>query len=155
MKRIICTLALVIYSLYIAKAQNLVGVWQENTPEVAATYINSYSFFSDGTFHYNTNGFNGLNRILTIGGKYKTENNNLDFHVEYTIELVGGTLERSMTETLSDSWSIIDGKIEKIPLRNKLIEKVSFIGISNIDDKEYIIIDKIRYYKVSDCPNNE
>lgn len=154
MKKNICIVALLIFSTFITKSQNLIGTWQEGTAEVADGYLNTYHFFPDGTFHYNTTGYDELRRILTIGGKYKIKDKKLILIIEYTIELLGGGIERSRISTLSDSWSILDGKVEKILLKVPLFEKISFNGITKKAEYEYFLIDKIKYFKVKDTPDD-
>ncbi|MDE3182809.1 MAG: hypothetical protein KGM16_05265 [Bacteroidota bacterium] len=133
-------------------AQNLIGRWQENSPEVSAGYLNNYQFLNDSTFLFNTSEYFGLKRIINIGGKYMYDKNKklLLLTVHFTNEIVGGHIERSKESgSASDAWVIEGGKIKKIllPKPVKAIIKIEFSNQSK-GRNEIILLDKIKYYKV-------
>ncbi|TVT42893.1 hypothetical protein FNT36_02025 [Hymenobacter setariae] len=86
--------------------QSIVGFWQADDTTVAAGYKAHYIFSANKKFTYNVNEEDGLSRIRTIGGRYSIKGTMLLLTPEYTVELVGGTLERSHIVTGHDSWSI-------------------------------------------------
>ena len=132
----------------------MIGVWQINTPEVNSGYFDTYQFFTDGSFKFNTNQNDGLRRVLGIGGKYKLNKGVLTFIVEYTKEIVGGAIARSEITTGSDSWAIEGGQISK----KKLLKPIKVGASIEIGKKsngtDCIIIDKRNYFKVDNDPNN-
>ena len=95
MKSLLISLLIFIFLSTNCISGNLVGIWQKSTSEISSGYLDSYLFFSDGTFRFNTNQYDGLRRVLSIGGKYKIENEKIIFIIEYTIEVIGGVFERS------------------------------------------------------------
>lgn len=118
------------------------GFWQEKTSNVSDAYLGGY-YFTDSTFEYTINGYDGLNPINALGGKYTIKNNVIYFTVEYIKKTIGGTLCRSMTTTLNDTWSIEGGKLTTTKLKSavKATAKIELF-------KDYIIIDKQKFYKI-------
>jgi hypothetical protein len=146
-------LLLILVTLQISfctSAQNLVGVWQEGTPEVSSGYHNVYQFNIDGTFKFKTDEYFGLKRIISINGKYKRIKNALALTILSTTEVVGGSLERSTTSgEASDSWEIVGGEVKTLALPkmvsvNVIVESKK----SDSDDAELILLDKRKYYKI-------
>ena len=136
-------------SLY-TDAQNLIGVWQEATPEVSSGYHNVYQFNVDGTFKFKTDEYFGLKRVISINGKYTFVKGTLNLTVLSTTELIGGNVERSMTSgEASDSWEIVGGEVKTFILpkainTNIIVEAKK----SDNDDAELILLDKRKYYKI-------
>jgi hypothetical protein len=131
---------------------DITGTWQFKTSSIGSGYLDNYKFDSNQqTFEFNTNEYNGLNRILSIGGKYEIQGDTILFYVQYTLEYVGGYPGRSKTTTLSDSWELIDGKIEINDIKNREIIEKARIS-KNLDDEkriECLIIDDRTYYNIN------
>ena len=150
--KILSILISLILTINNLEAQSFIGRWQENSQEVSSGYLNNYQFLDDSTFLFNTSEYFGLKRIVSLGGKYKYDKNkkSLLLTVQFINEIVGGHIERSKESgSASDSW-IIEGGIVK---KNLLIKPVkASINIEflehNMDGKELILLDKIKYYKV-------
>lgn len=153
MKRILFVLVALIIS-HITMAQNIVGLWQAATPEVSSGYLETYQFYSNGSFRFNTNQSDGLRRVLSIGGKYKVLNGKLIFTVEYTIEAIGGKLERSHLTTRSDSWSLDGGQIKQLTLVKPVVEQASLQAGKKDKGVDLLLIDSQKYYKVDEDPAN-
>jgi hypothetical protein len=130
--------------------QNLLGVWQENSPVVTSGYHNVYQFNNDGTFKFKTDEYFGLNRIISINGTYKVLNSFIHLNITSTTEFVGGTVERSITSgEASDSWELVGGKVKTIQLAKPV--NINFLiqsKESDYDDAELMIFDKKKYYKI-------
>ncbi len=135
------------------KAQTILGVWQFGSSEINAGYFDTYQFFPDSTFKFNTNQNDGLRRILIIGGKYQVKKNKLYFIVNYTIEVVGGKPKRSEIMSGSDSWSLEGGEIKTFQLKNPMRQSADLEFISKENTKE-LLIDKRKFFKVDNDPNN-
>ena len=151
MKKIIAALLLagIVNSI---NAQSLIGKWQERTPEVSAGYLNTYEFLNDSTFLFSPTEYFGLTRIVSIGGRYKYNKkaNSLSLVVEFTDEVVGGTIERSEeANEASDRWGITGGKLKrmKLPKPSKAVILVEFRK-SDLENTELMLLDKQKYYKV-------
>lgn len=151
MRKILITVLTIIITQ--AKAQNIVGLWQFGSPTVSSGYFETYQFFANGNFCFNTNQSDGLRRVLSIGGKYKVTKDKLVFTVEYTIELIGGNLERSHITTGSDSWALDNGQQKKLPLGKPIVQQASFQAAQKEKGEEVILIDLQKYYKVDDDPS--
>lgn len=153
MKRI-ALLFFTIISINFCFAQKIIGIWQLKTSEVSSAYFDTYQFFSDGTFHFNTNQYDALRRIISIGGRYKVEKNKLSLTVEYTIEKLGGSFKVGEISAGSDSWSLTNAQIKKIPAL-KAATQIASVEIGGKDKgTDIVVINKAKYYKVDDDPNN-
>ncbi len=151
MKKIIISIILVTIVNYL-KAQSLVGTWQEGTPEVSAGYLNTYQFLKDSTFLFSLSQYLGLKRIVSIGGKYRYNKNahTLSLVVEFTNEVIGGTIERGEESgEASDTWDLIGGQLKKMKLAKpvKAVIDIEFKK-SDKEDSQLILLDKRHYYKV-------
>lgn len=151
----------VLISLYLAVvfslcsfSQSLVGTWQANTPSIYSAYLSTYRFFPDGTFRYNTNEFDGLHRIISIGGDYKTLNYQIEFVPRYTIEIEGGSIQRDSLSTSSDTWSIIGGQIKKIPIQSPEPYLVQFFFPNSDSESACVVIDSRKYFLI-DLTHND
>lgn len=130
------------------KSQNIVGLWQEGTPEISAAYHNTYNFLQDGTFSFNPSEYDGLKRILSIDGQYKLENDKLLLTITGTHELIGGTIERNtFSGTSTHLWSIEGGSIKKIIFPKQQKEIIDF-EIKKEGENILIILDSYKFYKL-------
>jgi len=143
---------LITFCTQLVNSQSLIGIWQAETPKLSSAYLNTYQFFSDSSFKFNTNQYDDLRRIISIGGKYQIMNKIIIFTVSYTNEVVGGKIERSSLSTLNDSWAIEGGEIVKIPIKSKVIEEADLIIGKKENNISVIFIDKRKYYKVGTDP---
>lgn len=153
MKKLILLL-LIIIKCNCIHAQSLVGLWQLNTSEVTSGYFDTYQFFSNGTFRFNSNQYDALRRVITIGGKYKVQKNKLTFLVEYTMEKVGGAFKIGDISSGSDSWSITGGQIKRLPLLKTITQYASIETDIKDQGADIIKINKAKYYKVDNDPEN-
>lgn len=128
---------------------NIVGIWQSQTEVVGSGHLDNYQFYKNGSFKFNTNDYNGLNRIVSIGGKFSLTKDTIIFIVEYTLEYVGGYPIRSRTTTLSDSWELINGRIIKNIFEKAIEEKaqIQFDIDKNKNLAAYLLIDGRIFYK--------
>lgn len=106
--------------------QNIIGLWQARDTLVSSNYVEHYVFSTGKKFVYNTSGYDGLQRIMTIGGHYNLVGNVLYLTPEYTVEKTGGTLERSRITTLNDSWSIENGQVKTHKIAKPVRQSVQF-----------------------------
>lgn len=139
--------------MYQSKAQSLVGVWQKDTNCVFEKHLDTYCFFSDGTFRFNSDENNSLRRILSIGGSYMIVKNQIVFHVKYTIERSGGILIRDTLATQCGSWSIKGGIIKKMVLIKAIVEKADLDRTVISKSGKCLLIDMRKYFKISDIPH--
>lgn len=133
--------------------QSILGLWQENSPEVSDSYYNTYEFKTDGTFKFNTNGYFGLGRVTTIGGKYKLLNKQIQISVEYTVELVGGKITRSeFAGTATHRWVIEGGQLKKTILSAPIKSVINFEFSTTPNSEEaktqLLLLDKGKFYKI-------
>lgn len=131
--------------------KDIIGIWQFGTKEVSAGFFDSYQFFANGTFKFNTNQYDGTRRILSIGGTYEVKNNRLRLKTSYSIEIQGGFLVRSETAGGS-GWEISGGKIVTLNYKTPQESFLSF-GICE-NEKECILLDSLKYYLVDKDPKN-
>lgn len=143
--------SLLLFSTYI-KAQNIEGVWQINSYIVGSTLDQYYQFNNDENFRFHPSGFDGLNRILSIGGKYQIEKDSIYFLVEFIEECIGGTIERSTITTHNNSWAINndDCKIVKTFFDVKKKWSVPFKFNVNQEGHKIIVIGDNIYFWVKE-----
>jgi hypothetical protein len=137
--------------IFKSKAQDLIGIWQEKTIEVSSGYLGTYQFFSDNSFKYNTNQYDGLRRVISIGGEYKVNNDTIILDVRYSLELFGGNISRSEINTENNSWTIDNADMRKNIL-NKSIRL--YVILKKTEKENVIILDEQKYYKIDVDPNN-
>lgn len=129
------------------KTLKVIGLWQAESAEVTSMYYDTYQFTSDSKFIFKPNEYNGLSRIINIGGKYEIIGDSIILTPHFTKELIGGYPVRSMITTLSDSWEIEGGKIKKLPCNSKNKQTAS-IQLCKSDD--CILIDNRKYFRIKD-----
>src|SRR5579872_2427390 len=98
---------------------DLLGSWQADHAELTSMSLDTYHFYRTGRFVFNPNAYNGLNRIISIVGRYSINKDSLFLIPDSTEELIGGYPIRSMITTLSDTWEITDGKIKMVVCKKK------------------------------------
>lgn len=108
-------------------------------------YFDSYRFTSDGKFIFNPDGYNGLNRVVSILGIFKIKGDTILLTPEYTKEIIGGYPIRSEITTLADTWEITSGKLKTIPVTKKVTQKIIY---KKCQDCKYILIDDRKFYNV-------
>jgi hypothetical protein len=128
-------------------AQQLVGIWQAKSKEITSAYFETYQFFKNATFKYNTNQYDGMRRVISIEGDYYLKKDTLYLTPKVSNEIEGGTFGRSELSTLNDSWEIINGK-----LTSKKVKKITSSVLIIFIDKELITIDGIKYYLLNSNP---
>jgi hypothetical protein len=151
MKKLIFSLIGLFYFTNFSNSQNIVGLWQSGSAEITAAYLDTYQFFPDGTFRFNTNQYDELRRIISLGGNYKLEGDRIRFTVKYSIEVIGGTFSRTEIGTGSDSWSIENGVIKNFPIQKPKEDIASF---SFNESQNILLIDKRKFFKIHDDPND-
>lgn len=134
---------------HIAHAQgikdSLVGVWQADKAEVTSMYGDTYHFFGNGRFAFKPNEYNGLNRVVSIVGRYAVSGNTLYLTPDSTEELIGGYPVRSEITTLSDTWEIREGKARMVACKKKERQSVT---VKPLYSEQAILLDQQKYYRV-------
>lgn len=132
----------------------LIGAWQEKTNEISSTYLGTYQFFPDGKFKYNTNGYDGLQRVLSIKGSYKLDEDTLFLKVESTVEEIGGIIQRSEINTLNDSWEIDNAKVKEVKQPENNYQRIIIETCGDQNNNKCLILDKRKYYKIFNNPSD-
>jgi hypothetical protein len=131
-----------------SRGQNIIGTWQANDTLLSSNLREHYVFSTGNKFAYNTSGYDGLQRILTIGGHYRIAGSVLFLTPEYTVENRTGTVERSHTTTLNDSWAIAEAPPKTYKIAKPVRQSVQFklvkrrMGLC-------MLLDTRPYYKVN------
>ena len=151
MKTIILMTLFSTYAI-IGFSQKLQGLWQIGTPDLSDAYLGNYTF-SDSTFMYNINGYDGLNPIRSLGGTYIIKSDTIYFTVKYIKKIIGGQLCRSHIYTSNDSWEMYSDTIHT----EKLVPPIcatSFIKFLKTKDNDVLLLDGRQYYKIKEDGNN-
>jgi hypothetical protein len=143
-KTILITFLLTLLNLVFCQSDlKISGKWQAETAQITSMHFDTYNFSKNGSFNFSPNAYNGLNRIISIIGKYEIKADTLILIPEYTSEILGGYFVRSEVTTLSDTWEIIGGHLKTIPCKIKKLQTAIF----RMDPKEKTIkIDNIKYF---------
>ena len=134
------------------QGQNIVGTWQANDTLVTSNYREHYVFSIGNKFAYNTSGYDGLQRILTIGGHYRIAGSVLFLTPEYTVENRAGTVERSHVTTLNDSWAIMEGPLKTYKISAPVRQSVQFRLVKRKKGL-CLLLDSTPYYRVTITAN--
>jgi hypothetical protein len=149
MKIINCFIALYLLSTRILFGQGdptkISGLWQGDQAKVTSMYLDTYQFFENGKFVFKPDAYNGLNRILSIGGGFKVAGDSLILIPEYTEELTGGYPVRSETTTLADTWEIKNGVIKKTLCKKRIKQTIQ---LKLCEKGNCILIDNRRFFKI-------
>jgi len=132
---------------------DLIGVWQFGSPEITSSYLETYQFFNDGSFKFNTNQYDGLRRIISIGGNFELQNTHLVLKIKYVVELEKGKITKDEMSTKNNSWIIEGGetKIKKlINSKNEIIE----IEKNYTSSSDYLLFDGQIFYRIYSNPNS-
>ncbi|MBN1111408.1 MAG: hypothetical protein JXA53_00655 [Bacteroidales bacterium] len=130
----------------------LTGTWQEQTNKTSSAFLDRYYFNNaDSTFEFFPTEYNGLNRVLSFGGKFRLEKDTIFFNVTFIREYIGGYPTRSRITTMSDKWELTEGVINLKKLEGIKEESVVFkIGYDNGKKTDYISIDGNLFFKTQD-----
>ena len=90
----------------------IIGVWQSGTAVESDALHDTYTFYPNGRFIFTFNRYLGANRVKSLSGKYRIDNDTLFIKVETRKEIVGGIIRNSYNPGASLGW-IIDGGKEK------------------------------------------
>lgn len=140
------------YSLSQINQNELIGVWQSNSQEMSSAYLETYQFFENGSFKFNTNQYDGLRRVICIGGNFKVSKNSISLKITYIVENEGGSIAKDELTTLNNSWSIKGGEIKKKELAKSVLEVIS-IEKTNLKDSISLYFDGQIYYKILSDPS--
>ena len=141
-----------IYSFSLSQDIKLSGIWQMNSNEIFSGWLDCYQFYDNGKFIFNFNQNNSQNRIISFGGHYHLNDENITLYTEYSKEIIGGKIIKSLTQGGS-GWEIEGGKVEIIKYNDEI---VSSLSIKKCDDSKLIpclYIDNVIYYKLENDPD--
>ncbi len=146
MKIIFLLSSFIICNLLFGQAYNkLNGKWQAESATITSMNFDTYQFDDKGKFQFKPNGYNGLNRVISIIGSYIVKGDTLYFIPEYTNEITGGNFIRSESTTLSDTWEIVKGQVIKKPILKKSKQSAT-IKLSS-DLKSFTLDERI-FFKI-------
>lgn len=131
-----------------AHGQRIVGTWQAGDTLLGSMYRERYVFKSTKEFVYYTSEYDGLQRILSIGGHYRMAGNVLYLTPEYTVENRAGTLERSHITTLNGSWAIEGGQFKTYRIAKQVQQSVQFKLVQRKKGR-CLLLDLAPYYKIT------
>ncbi len=135
------------------KAIDLVGTWQFESPTVGSSLLKHFRFYKNGTYELGFNQYNLNNRIVSVEGKYKIENDTLFLTLTKRRERVGGKLQAGdlgiqENEFYLDGYSI---KSFKEPNSSEWLNFDKIIVEARKEGQVLIIVAN-KYYKISKSP---
>ena len=132
----------------------IIGVWQINSPRIGNGYAECLSFFRDGTFIYHYDPSDDTRIIISLKGKYRLDKTALYLTILSRIERVGGKILTGAGGTDEYLFVFDNDKMKQVAetapkeLDTLIISKVNVAN--NIID---IYINNRHYYKVATDPN--
>ena len=134
------------------KANELIGFWQADTPDITDAYTDCYRFFADGRFTFVFSGYDETKRIVSLSGTYTIKDSVFSFFVTSREELEGGVVERNPQS--SNGWYLSQGKLRTVkqPIAGPdeaPLEKMSPAP----NGKMCIEIGATKFFKLSPDPN--
>ena len=130
---------------YSQDSKKILGLWQAGTASVTSMYFDTYKFSENGRFSFEPDQYDGLNRVISIVGKYTIKHDTLFLTPDSTRELIGGYPERSKVTTLSDSWEITNGIVKMLACKKKIRNTIK---IKLFESADSLILDDSKFYKV-------
>ena len=142
-------------SIFYSKAQSnlkiekefLIGIWQSNSNEESAAWLDSYTFFQNNNFIFRPSQYDGLKRIVAIIGKFSIKGDSIYFKADSVTESFGGNLQRSNLETLNDSWTLEDATYKTLKIKSSEESAILEKCLNAKSGKSCIMIDKRIFYK--------
>lgn len=153
MKHIIIVFSLI--SLHISllaqvSSKNILGVWQYESSEIGSAWLDTYQFYSDGTFIFNLSQYDEIKRIIAIKGHYRLVNDSIYFKIEYATELSGGRIIRDNLTKIHGSWALHGSSIQKDILQP--VAKEEYASIKFCKEVNCMLIDGRKFYRVNNDP---
>jgi hypothetical protein len=133
---------------------DLIGVWQSKSQKVASALKANFRFFNDGRFVYTTDQFDDLNPLKAVNGFFKVGDARLFLRItDYKI-LSDFQIVESNPGFQFGSFDL-DGGNFKVVRQNDTSYSTHSIEMPKIQNKKNtttVIIDNIKYFKVSSDP---
>ena len=130
----------------------LIGIWQAESNEESAAWLESYTFTEKSRFIFRTSQYDGLRRIIGIIGNYRINKDLIYFKADSIIETYGGHIERSKFETLNDSWSFENEEIKTVKIQSNEESAIIELCDRNKTNTPCIMIDKRIFYRIKTDP---
>jgi hypothetical protein len=134
-------------SIYSQVSQSIVGVWQLGSYQVAGGLLDNYRFYENKKFEFRPNDNDGLNRTISLNGRYEVMKDSLVLTIVSVTELVGGIPTRSLTAGGS-GWEIMGGKVKIHFLRKEERCTLSIGSCEKGESHQCLLIDLLTFYKV-------
>ena len=135
------------------KTLDLVGTWQFESPKIGSALLKHFKFYKNGSYTLGFNEYNNNNRIISIEGKYKVENDTLYLTASKRYERVGGHLSYGDLG-IQDNEFFLEGCTIKSFKEPNPSEWLNFdkIIVDNHKKIPVLIIIANKYYRVSKSP---
>lgn len=159
MKKLIFITIILIPSVIFAQKDDftrndLIGLWQINTPQIGSSLLEHFRFYKDGKFIYDYNTSDDTRNIINIDGKYRLEGKKLFLTITSLEKRVGGRIIAGGVGT-DDYLFVYDNDsvkriVEKSPQE---LDPLFIMKVNKIGNKINIFINNRHYYKISANPD--
>ena len=127
----------------------IIGIWQEGNPDVAAGLGNAYRFYKD-KFVFQVSQFNSLSRLLKIKGKYEILDSVLILKVNKIVEAINGKYNYNSDEF--NSWSYDNYKSKEIDYPLQEI-RLTIVRCTKQNNNICVEINGIKYFRIDKNPD--
>jgi len=132
----------------------IIGVWQINSPRVGNGYAESFSFFKGGTFIYQYDPSDDTRNITQLQGKYQLDGERLILTVTRRKERIGGKIMAGAVGTDDYLFVFDNDKTKEVAeVSPKPLDPFFISKVHKLSGKIDCLINNRHYYKVSSDPD--
>ena len=132
----------------------IVGIWQYGTSRISSTLHRNFQFFNNGNFVFNLDGYDDLNPLYSIYGKYSIERGVLNLRIVKYKAQTGFKVTDAEHSFQFGSFQLVDGKTVVVEQNEKESSPHEIIVLAKkgVPGTKVIKIDGDKYFKLSSDP---
>ncbi len=133
--------------------KDIIGVWQEKTPQMADAWLACLQFYRDGKFAYHRSQYEDLNPFLSVYGHYRLKGNTLYLKVKNRREWRAGDLINPSTGLQPGIFVLDGGKAVTVPQKDTSREIAVAISVCDkTGATPCILFNSESYFRLSTNP---
>ena len=136
----------------IISSKELIGVWQEGTPQGSSAWRKCFVFYKNGKYILHYSQYDDLARIKDVTGKYFTKDSALYLQIESRTEFVGGKLVHGEPSFQMEEF-VLEGFKPVVIKQKSEAEPFSISNCKSKNGAKCIQIANNKYYRIFSDPN--
>ncbi|KAA2238605.1 hypothetical protein F0L74_20490 [Chitinophaga agrisoli] len=134
-------------------SKDIIGVWQEKTPQMADAWLACLQFYRDGKFAYHRSQYEDLNPFLSVYGRYRIKGNTLYLKVKNRREWRAGDLINPSSGLQPGIFVLDGGKAVTVPQKDTSREIAVAISVCDkTGATPCILFNSDSYFRLSTNP---